>query len=282
VTDVSNLVGSNAGWVDNIVFPAPPLPIVFAGNDTTICAGRNMQLRGSVSYYDSIKWTSSGDGTFSNDTIQNPTYTPGANDISSGHAVLLLKATGSSGCNENSLTLSIDPAPVAQITVFPNDTVCAGKLIQLYADSLSGWHYLWTPGGIVTPEITIDSSMTGGIGSRWFRLQVTNGSACSSSDSVRISFKDCTGITDFANADKFDVFPNPNNGTFTVKIHSQNQEKVTIRLQNSLSILVFEDKDINVSWSFTRTFTFNTLPAGIYILTLQSEQGSNNIKMIVK
>jgi hypothetical protein len=282
VTDISNLVGSNAGWVDNIVFPAPPLPIVFAGNDTTICAGRIMQLRGSVSYYDSLKWSSSGDGTFSNDTIPNPTYTPGANDISSGHVILLMKATGSSGCNENSLSLSINPSPVAQITVFPKDTVCAGKLIHLYADSLSGWDYLWTPGGIVTPEIAIDTSMTGGIGSRWFRLQVTNGSDCSSFDSVRISFKDCSGINEIANMDKFDVFPNPNNGTFTVKIRLQDHEKVSIRLQNSLSILVFEDKDINISWNFARTYTLNTLPPGIYILTLQSEQGSNNIKMIVK
>jgi hypothetical protein len=82
--------------------------------------------------------------------------------------------------------------------------------------------------------------------------------------------------------DKFDVFPNPNNGTFTVKIRLQDHEKVSIRLQNSLSILVFEDKDINISWNFARTYTLNTLPPGIYILTLQSEQGSNNIKMIVK
>jgi hypothetical protein len=134
----------------------------------------------------------------------------------------------------------------------------------------------------MTPEITIDTSMTGGIGSRWFRLQVTNGSGCSSFDSVRIYFKDCSGINEIADVDKFDLFPNPNNGTFTVKIHSQNQEKVTIRLQNSLSLLVFEDKDINVSWSFARTYTLNTLPPGIYILTLQSKQGSNILKMIVK
>ena len=27
VTDISILEGSNAGWVDNIIFPSPPLPV---------------------------------------------------------------------------------------------------------------------------------------------------------------------------------------------------------------------------------------------------------------
>jgi len=94
VTDISFLNGSNAGWIDNIVFPPPLLPNVYAGNDTTICAGHALQLQGTAFSYDSLRWTTFGDGIFSNDTILNPIYAPGVNDVSAGSVKLRLKATG--------------------------------------------------------------------------------------------------------------------------------------------------------------------------------------------
>jgi hypothetical protein len=282
VTDIDILDGSNAGWVDNIVFPPPQLPVVFAGNDTMICRGNVLQLHGIVSSYDSLVWTTLGDGTFSNDTISDPIYTPGVNDVSSGAVIIRLRANGVNGCNEQSLHLAIEPVPpVPQVTILPKDTVCAGQVIHLYADTIPGCHYLWTPGGFTTPMITVDTSMTGGFGSRWFRLQVINSFNCSSSDSTRVTFKDCTGI-DESEGYSFEVFPNPNEGTFTVKIRNQNPGQVTIRLQNMLSILIFEDKDIEIPGDFIKTYGLNDLPSGIYILTIDDNRGNNNIKMIVR
>ncbi len=282
VTDISILEGSNAGWVDNIIFPSPPLPVVFPGNDTAICNGNTLQLHGIVSSYDSLLWTTSGDGTFSNDTIQKPVYTPGVNDVSSGSVILRLRANGVNGCNEQSLHVAINPVPpVPQFTILPNDTVCGGQVIHLYTDTIAGWRYLWMPGGLTTPGITIDTSMTGGYGSRWFRLQVTNSFNCYSSDSARVTFKDCTGINE-SGTYRFEIYPNPNDGTFTVKIQNQNPGWVTIRLQNMLSIPVFEDKNIEVKGNFIKTYGLNDLSPGIYILTIETNKGENNIKMIIR
>jgi len=282
VTDVSIIDGSNAGWVDNIIFPPPPLPVIFPGNDTTICRGNVMHLNATVSSYDSLLWSTLGDGTFSNDTILNPVYTPGINDVNTGSVILRLRASGVNGCNENSLHLSFAAFPVARITILPKDTVCGGQLIHLYADTLTGCHYLWTPGEFSTPEITIDTTMTGGFGSHWFKVKITNSSSCSSFDSTRITFKDCTGIIDLETKYGYEVFPNPNNGTFTVKIRSYSQGQVTIRLQSMISQLIIEEKEMENSGSLIKTFQLKNLPPGIYILTIVDNDGENNIKMIVR
>ena len=282
VTDVSILNGSNAGWIDNIEFPAPPLPNVYAGNDTMVCAGLGLQLHGTASSYDSLRWTTFGDGTFSNDTILTPIYTPGLNDVSSGSVKLRLKANGANGCYASSLHLAIAAIPVPHLTILPDDTVCAGQSVHLFADTIPGGHYLWTPGGFTTPEITVDTSLTGGFGSKWFRVRITNPSNCASYDSLMVTFKDCSGIQETETASSYEVFPNPNNGTFTLKIKNHSPGHVTLRLQNALNLMIFEDKDLEISRGFIKTYKLNLLPPGIYILTLEDNEGKNNIKMIVK
>jgi hypothetical protein len=282
VTDISFLNGSNAGWIDNIVFPSPIVPDVHAGNDTTICAGQSLQIHATAASYDSLHWITFGDGSFSNDTILDPLYTPGTTDLSSGAVKLRLKANGVNGCNVSNLYLTISPLPVPHLIVLPNDTVCGGHVIHLYADSIPGSHYLWTPGGFVTPSIAVDTSMTGGFGSKWFRLRITNSPGCAAADSVKITFKNCTGIGETSAETVYEVFPNPSNGTFTVKIRNHNPGQVTLRLRNALNLKIFEDKDLEVSRFFSKTYKLNSLPSGIYILSLEDDEGETNLKVIVK
>jgi hypothetical protein len=281
-TDIFQLNGSNAAWIDEIVFPPPPLPNVYSGNDTMVCAGQAMQLHGTASSYDSLRWTTFGDGIFSNDTILNPLYMPGANDLNSGSVKLRLKARGANGCYASSLHLAIAAIPVPHLTILPDDTVCGGQAVHLFADTIPGGLYLWTPGGFTTPGITADTSLTGGFGSKWFRVRITNSSNCVSSDSLKVTFKDCSGIEETEAGSRYEIFPNPNNGTFTVKIKNHHPGHVTVRLQNALNLMIFEDKDVEVSRDFIKTYKLNMLPPGIYFLTLEDNEGKNNIKMIVR
>ena len=281
-TDPFFEIGSNAAWLDDILFPPGPIPSVYAGPDTTICKGQSIVMHALASGYDSLHWSTTGDGVFSNDTILHPVYTPGSNDITAGHVRLRLKGTGPGGCYSSSMQLAFSDIPLAIITIFPDDTLCGGQVAHLFVDSVFGNTYFWSPGGYTTPDISADTSLTGGFGSFWFRATVTNPSLCSSKDSVKVTFKDCSGVEEIPRGFRYEVFPNPNTGTFTVTIHSPARELVNMQLKNSLGIILLEEKGSGGSGTFTKTFKLNHLSPGMYVLTLENHEGKHNIKVLIR
>ena len=70
--DIFELAGQDRAWIDFIGFPPPVLPVIDAGADDTVCAGLTYRLKAEGSLYDSLTWTTSGDGTFDTVSILNP------------------------------------------------------------------------------------------------------------------------------------------------------------------------------------------------------------------
>jgi hypothetical protein len=90
VTAYGYLDGMEA--VDSLVLGIDTVPDVFAGPDTTICIGQPLQLNGFAMPYDSVKWTTSGDGVFDDSTSLTAIYTPGDNDTTTKKVELVLAA----------------------------------------------------------------------------------------------------------------------------------------------------------------------------------------------
>jgi hypothetical protein len=66
---------------DNFTLSLSENMTVQAGPDATVCANETFALSGaSATNQNSVLWTSSGSGTFSNASNVNPVYTPSAND----------------------------------------------------------------------------------------------------------------------------------------------------------------------------------------------------------
>ncbi len=90
-------------------------PLADAGSDQTICFGDSVLLNtATASNYNSLLWTSSGDGSFNNVNLLQPIYTPGAGDIQVETITLTLTAyglSGGSGCEPavSSMTITILP-----------------------------------------------------------------------------------------------------------------------------------------------------------------------------
>ncbi|MFO8129375.1 MAG: T9SS type A sorting domain-containing protein [Bacteroidales bacterium] len=85
--------------VDSVIVGIHTLPVAYAGADTLLCIGESMLLENASAVdYDSLAWTTDGDGTFDNDTILMATYTPGADDISTGNVRLTLTAFAAFPC----------------------------------------------------------------------------------------------------------------------------------------------------------------------------------------
>jgi len=93
-----------------------PLPEAHAGADATICENKNYKLNGTATETSYVEWTTSGDGTFNDETLADATYTPGANDKLNGFAELCLNAYPFAPCTiigTDCMILTIQRLPVA-------------------------------------------------------------------------------------------------------------------------------------------------------------------------
>ncbi len=95
---------------DVVIVTVSQPPAASAGNDLYVHLGNSIQIHGAMAQnHNSVIWTTTGDGQFSNISTLNPSYMPGFMDISFGSVTLILTATAITPCNNatDQLTLRI-------------------------------------------------------------------------------------------------------------------------------------------------------------------------------
>lgn len=86
--------GSDCCWIDFVELPRDLSLSASAGLDITTCGNEAAHILGYAANYQTLEWTTSGDGSFDDATIAEPIYTPGNQDIANGSVTLTLTATG--------------------------------------------------------------------------------------------------------------------------------------------------------------------------------------------
>ena len=124
---------------DNVLMSIDAAATVDAGAPQDICSGSTVTLAGSFGgAATSATWTTSGDGTFDNNTSINAIYTPGSNDRANLGATLTFTTDdppGSCSAVSDNVFITINALPVANAGA--NQTVCSGNSVTL-AGSISG------------------------------------------------------------------------------------------------------------------------------------------------
>ncbi|KPK79210.1 MAG: hypothetical protein AMS27_18200, partial [Bacteroides sp. SM23_62_1] len=134
-------------------------PYAYVGADASICYDSTYTLIDSdTTNATSIIWTSSGDGSFDDDQILDPEYTPGVIDRSNGSVTLYLEAFGYGTCTSaiDSMILTIPPQLQAAIGApapfvigqYTEIEVCLSTNDHQVIQDLG--YYLVAPDGITT------------------------------------------------------------------------------------------------------------------------------------
>ncbi|MEO0038087.1 MAG: hypothetical protein RIQ59_1298, partial [Bacteroidota bacterium] len=190
MTVTSSGVGScpaNAPVSDTIVLAIATPPTADAGLTTDeVCAGSNYTLSGSAAH-GSILWTTTGNGTFSDDTIASPVYTPSSDDIANGSVTLTLTVTGTGGCSVVSDSIQLAFATAPTVDAGPsNDEICSDSTYTTNATATVGAQLVWSTSGTGTfaNGNTLDAIYTPSaqdiiIGNVTLTLSVTGTGVCS-------------------------------------------------------------------------------------------------------
>ncbi len=118
--------------IDSIQVNVNPLPVVFAGNDTSYCIGDSVQLNATGA--DTYVWTPTTD--LSDPNIANP-YATGT-----GNMTYIVEGTDANGCvNTDTIDVTVNALPV--ITISNDTTICINDTISLTAGG--GDTYSWNP-----------------------------------------------------------------------------------------------------------------------------------------
>ncbi len=262
-----------------LTFSAPPTAA--AGGNGSVCSGQQYQLAGSsASGYSTLNWTTKGDGSFDNQSILHPTYTPGAQDLIHGSARLMFNATGAVECPiaADSLLLTIHALP--QVDLGSDTMACANTSVLLNAGNPGASSYLWLPSNKTTPAIAVDSSGIG-LHVQMVRVFVTDNSGCMGKDSVLVSFKVCGGIEELAGVN-IRVFPNPNNGIFTLGLSTLKHEKLDVSILAQSGETVYTRPGLDVTGTAAEKIDVSRLSQGTYLLKVSNGSGQVLLKFVIQ
>jgi len=111
--DYSVSSGSDCGWIDYITFPAAvnDAMTVYAGPDGETCEGTNYTLSAVGMNYESLAWSTSGTGTFDDNTLLDATYFPSDDDYAAGMVTLSITIYGDGGSMTDDIELTFMPMP---------------------------------------------------------------------------------------------------------------------------------------------------------------------------
>ena len=189
-------------------------------------------------------------------------------------------AIGSVACpaSADSLLLTIHAIP--QVDLGKDTITCANLVVTLNGTHPDAASYLWLPSNKTTPTITVDSAGIG-LHSEKVLVFVTDHNGCVGKDSVMVSFKVCGGIEELAGVD-VRVFPNPNDGIFTLELKTLRHEKLDVSLMSSSGETVYTHNGIEISGSAREKIDVSRLSAGTYLLEVSNGTGKMHQKIVIR
>lgn len=237
-----------------------PLPVVSLGNDTSICPLDNITLdAGSGS---SFLWST---GAISQ-TINYAGF--------NGDTTISVVVTDTNGCTgEDDINITEKPAPVVMLG---NDTtICHNAEITLNAGA-GGSSYSWSTGA-TTQTITYSGSN----GNATIAVVVTGGNGCTGEDDIIINVDICGGVGEIDQKDMFNVYPNPNDGVFTISFTEPTSERLTLNLMNMQGKLVYSEV-FYMNSDTHKAIDLRNQAKGVYTIMLQGTTFIQTEKLIIR
>ncbi len=207
------------------------------------------------------------------------------NDAFTGEAYISVKGINDCGMGATSETLMVTIHPLPEIdfemsidTAYFNDPAFELNTAQ-------------PSGGVYSGEgVTIDNE-----NKYWFnpgQLTITgfytiiytyvDGNGCENTAEDSVYVRESLGINAFVDDVRIEIYPNPSAGSFVVKLKSDNNESMNLKIVNNLGKIVFEENGLIINPIFIREIDLSGFAEGLYFINLYSNYTNYLEKILIK
>ncbi len=280
---------------NSVVVTVNPIPVPTLSGPSPVCnlsTGNTYTTEASMSNY---LWTIPAGATVTSGGTTADNYVT-ITWSSTGTRTLRVNYTNEFGCTALTpkvLNVSVYPSPVP--TIIGSSSSCL-NVNTVYSTVPLQSNYTWTisPDGTIvsgqgTRTVIVNWAATG---AKWIGLNYTNMSGCSAPTP---SIKNVTVNTckdEFAGSDTLnnypigyvdmDIYPNPNDGSFTAIISSQIPGTYNLQLYSNLGVMVYELKNLYVSGTLMQKIEIRNIANSIYTLVLTNKDQSIQKKVVIR
>ncbi len=289
--DANTNGGADKAWIDNIVFPTPMCLTIWAGPNESRCGGDTFIPQDAYGTdYTTIEWTTTGTGTFDDNTIMHPVYEASQEDIDAGTIDLVLTLWNSGGDQvSDEMALIFKSAPEAPVTPEGPD------YIDVYVTATSDY----TTAGL--PDLTeyswyLDPAEAGTIEGNgtsatvtWnpdylgmAYITVTAHNECGEgipSEAFEVTVDNTVGLgPDHGAMNSLAIYPNPGTGNYRLMLRTERPGDISLKVFNVLGGKVYED-NLKTGGALDLQLNLEFLPSGVYFLKMEGQGVSVSRKL---
>lgn len=288
----STLTASSSGsysWTNgpatntNVVSPAGPLTVytVTGSNSSNTCtATRTIAiavLTPSVNYTSSVSicngetatLTASGANTYTwngINTFSSGVYMPSPTITTQYVLVANTQSIATSCITQHTATVKVNANPVVTVAATKTTAICLGNSVTLTASGAQT--YSWS-NNATTASVSVSPSLT-----TLYTVVGTTTDNCKGTSQYNVLVSKCLGVGENSKT-TLNVYPNPNNGQFTVS----SEYPVNLTLMNTLGQFI-RSIELNAENGYSVEVT--GLAKGVYYLSADSDLKSDYMKLIVQ
>lgn len=193
--------------------------------------------------------------------------------------------TGASTVTNGSALITCPVTYTFHVTVNPNPTVTANATRSVICrdetTSLNGFgavNYTWAPAGVGTGSTVVvpsNPNTASYINLTTYTVTGADANNCRRTATVTVATSGCVGIDEATNSVKsLLVFPNPNNGDFTI----QSDENITLSVINQLGQVI---QTLTLSEGNNHQVNISNIASGVYFVVGANQNGSVKQKIII-